>query len=89
MNCEEILVYTTIAASSIVLSCYANKTNRKIQRRKRRSLWSRPWLTRRQEGRDILNMLNTELLPEDPIAYQNFLRLTGAQFVGKRTVWLC
>lgn len=32
------------------------------------------------KGRGILNMLNEELLPEDPMAYKNFLRMNNASF---------
>lgn len=48
--------------------------------RRRRSLWCKKWHLRRNEGRGFLNMLNKELLLEDPGAYQNFLRLNKKQF---------
>ncbi|XP_031329240.1 protein ALP1-like [Photinus pyralis] len=73
---RNLIASSALAASVIVImSCLLTK-----RRNKRTRIWSRNWLQRRNEGRDVLNMLNTELLPEDPNAYTNFLRLTNDQF---------
>lgn len=48
--------------------------------KKKRSIWRRGWLERRNEGRGVLAMLNEELLYEDPASYRNFLRLRNDQY---------
>lgn len=47
---------------------------------KRRKIWCKEWHLRRNTGKDMLNMLDQELLTEDPTAYMNFLRLNKVQF---------
>lgn len=49
-------------------------------RKNSRKEWTRKWIERRSEGRGILNMIDKELLEEDPSAYQNFLRLKNTSF---------
>ncbi|KAK4887486.1 hypothetical protein RN001_003757 [Aquatica leii] len=60
-----------IASAALVLSTSVLLLEKEKQKRKK---WSRKWLQRRSEN-GILNMLNTELLPEDPTSYRNFVRL--------------
>ncbi|KAI4455657.1 hypothetical protein MML48_9g00000113 [Holotrichia oblita] len=43
-------------------------------------MWSRNWLQRRDHGRDVLHMLNDELLTEDNLAYTNYLRMRNKEF---------
>jgi hypothetical protein len=52
----------------------------KKRKRKTRTVWSKEWLQRRNEGRGVLHMLNSELRIEDAASYKNFLRMTSNQF---------
>lgn len=56
-----------------MLTPYLEKSKNKRKR-------TREWLNRRHDGKGILQMLNDELLNEDPVSYRNFLRLTGDVF---------
>lgn len=77
---------TMISKSNLMLSSAALciyivlKIKQKRNAKRNRSVWSRNWLQRRENGAGILNMLNQELLIEDPSPYQNFLRLDKQQF---------
>ncbi|KAB0805427.1 hypothetical protein PPYR_02397 [Photinus pyralis] len=71
------LMHAALAATAIIL--LRKMLLRLKQKRNRRRLWSRTWLQRRNEGRGVLNMLNQELLQEDPVSYQNYLRLNNKQ----------
>ncbi|KAG8226566.1 hypothetical protein J437_LFUL004738 [Ladona fulva] len=51
-----------------------------INRRRRRSMWTRPWIQRREGGRGMLNMVHKELAVEDREAFRNFMRMTEEQF---------
>ncbi|XP_066589547.1 uncharacterized protein [Prorops nasuta] len=49
---------------------------KKLKRNKnRRRLWSRHWLQKRNSGNGVLTMLFKELSPEDPQAFQNYIRM--------------
>ncbi|XP_066590972.1 uncharacterized protein [Prorops nasuta] len=41
----------------------------------KRRLWSRHWLQKRNSGNGVLTMLFKELSPEDPQAFQNYIRM--------------
>jgi len=47
--------------------------------RKRRKVWTRPWLTRRAEGSQYNNLVQ-ELALEDQDRYRNWMRLDRNQF---------
>ncbi|KAJ8927597.1 hypothetical protein NQ314_019917 [Rhamnusium bicolor] len=72
MNTEKLI---TIAGVTIIIIIALHLKNQVKKRKKMRS-----WIGRRQQGRGLLNMLETELLSEDPTAYRNFLRLNNEQF---------
>ncbi|KAK4884611.1 hypothetical protein RN001_000882 [Aquatica leii] len=69
---EDEIYAATIATISIM--CAVTKKNQK------RKLWTRKWLKRRETGKGILNMLNTELKVKDPDAYRNYLRMSNNLF---------
>lgn len=51
-------------------------------RKKPKRKWIRPRIQRRtsRSASNVLNLLNNELLQEDPLAYKNFLRISQTQF---------
>lgn len=67
-----IVAATIISATTIKL--------KSRERRRKRSIWVKPWLERRWSGRGILTMLNDELRNEEPDLYKNYLRMTSEQF---------
>lgn len=54
------------------------RKHKAIERKKR--MWTKKWIRRRMIGGGILNMLNQELLIEDPVGYKNFLRMNNVTF---------
>jgi hypothetical protein len=52
----------------------------KIKKQKRRRLWARRWLLRRDCGRGISNLLFKELKYEDPASFKNFWRMSSNTF---------
>jgi hypothetical protein len=75
MNAERVKMWTTIAAITVI-----GIGVKIINKKRKRRMWCRPWLLRRNQGKDVLNMLNDELRVEDIGAYRNFLRVTAQQF---------
>lgn len=67
-----------LTAAVTAMNCMLSIRRRK--KKNKRTIWSRDWLQRRKEGKGVLNMLNSELLIEDPTSYNNYLRLTNEQF---------
>lgn len=55
------------------------KTGKKRKCRRRRSVWTRPWILRRNEQGASNNFLR-EVEEEDPVTYKNHLRLNSEQF---------
>ncbi|KAF5304489.1 hypothetical protein FQA39_LY09685 [Lamprigera yunnana] len=41
----------------------------KKKKQQKRNLWAKNWLKRRETGKNVLDMLNNELLVEDPKSY--------------------
>ncbi|XP_028132028.2 uncharacterized protein LOC114327552 [Diabrotica virgifera virgifera] len=50
------------------------------KKKRQRSMWSRAWLQKRQEGRGVLSMVETELKDSDSEKYRQFLRMCEPQF---------
>ena len=59
------------------------RATRRRQRRQRRekTMWVRPWLSRRAEYGAYTNLMK-ELELEDPKAFRNFMRMEPAMFKG-------
>ncbi|KAM0729418.1 hypothetical protein ACS0PU_004772 [Formica fusca] len=55
-----------IAALSLLLIVDVERRNERLEKRKKRKMWVRNWLQRRNEGRGVLTMLHRELRCEDP-----------------------
>uniref|UniRef100_A0A1Y1LAJ7 DDE Tnp4 domain-containing protein n=1 Tax=Photinus pyralis TaxID=7054 RepID=A0A1Y1LAJ7_PHOPY len=70
-----------------------------VEKPKCRRRKTREWISRRQEGKGILTMLNSELLSEDHASYINYLRMTNMSFekllrsvesaIGKEDTVMC
>lgn len=73
---ERRLAVAAVVAVAVAAALLISQRNR----RRRRSVWTRPWIERRNSGRGTLNMVQEELLLEDRGAFQNFLRMTEEQF---------
>ncbi|XP_046395260.1 uncharacterized protein LOC124162701 [Ischnura elegans] len=67
-------------ASAVAVIAAAAVLLMQRNRRRRRSVWTRPWIERRDSGRGTLYMVQEELLLEDRAAFRNFLRMTEEQF---------
>ncbi|XP_046409283.1 uncharacterized protein LOC124174234 [Ischnura elegans] len=48
------------------------------RRRNRRRMWSRKWISRRENG--VMSLLSNELRTEDPESFRNFLRMSELNF---------
>ncbi|KAB0790274.1 hypothetical protein PPYR_15388 [Photinus pyralis] len=71
------------AAAAVICTLTLVIVNRRRRQRimkKKRRIWAKKWLQRHNQGRGMLNMLNEELLTEDPSCYCNFLRLNNKLF---------
>lgn len=80
MEHKELLVCLSAAATCSILVQLRLKTvglnNQKIQKiRKKRTLWSRKWLLRRNESRGAASLVFDELKIEDPWGFKNFTRM--------------
>lgn len=69
-----------IATSIILIIMITLKRKKKFKKLKKKRIWVRNWIKKRNEGRGVLNMLNNELRIEDLTAYKNFLRMDNLQF---------
>ncbi|KAL1492523.1 hypothetical protein ABEB36_010773 [Hypothenemus hampei] len=77
MIIERKLIICT-ASLIVMLMIEIKKRREKIIKKKR--LWTKKWIEKRGAGKGILNMLNEELLVEDPLAYRNYLRMNNTTF---------
>lgn len=50
-------------------------------KKRKRKVWTRPWLLRRNNGRGVLAMVSNELRLEYPLAYKNFLTMNHNTFL--------
>ncbi|XP_037822868.1 uncharacterized protein LOC119611377 isoform X2 [Lucilia sericata] len=67
-----------VAVVTILISLIKKKKEKKNLKNKivkKRSLWSREWLKKRNSGKDLSNMVLKELQLEDPPSFENFCRL--------------
>jgi hypothetical protein len=71
---------TAAAAAVILIAMVLAVGSMRNQRRRVRSVWTRPWIQRREGGRGLLNMVHRELAVEDADAFRNFMRMTEDQF---------
>jgi hypothetical protein len=70
MNAERVKMWTTIAAITVI-----GIGVKIINKKRKRRMWCRPWLLRRSQGKDVLNMLNDELRVEDIVLIVIFYEL--------------
>ena len=70
---------TRTAAAAVVVGIIVKTKNKIDKKRKKRSIWVRPWLNRR-DRLGVYNTLVEELRAEDHNEYQRFLRMTPESF---------
>lgn len=75
-----IIHYFCAVISGVLLISAFTLKKKKQKPQSKRKLWVRKWISRRDEGKGVLSMLNHELLNEDPSSYRNFLRLSHDSF---------
>ncbi|XP_068082633.1 uncharacterized protein [Anabrus simplex] len=71
---------TIAAAAAVIIAVISRRRRRRKLRWYNRRWWTRPWIQRRDEGRELHSLLNNELRLEDSESYKNFLRMDEAQF---------
>jgi hypothetical protein len=77
MDVDELETVTAIVA---VISMMIVAVELRRRERRRRSLWTRQWIQRRETGRGLLSMVHEELATEDRNAFRNFMHMTEEQF---------
>ncbi|KAI4458093.1 l1 transposable element-related [Holotrichia oblita] len=69
------------ASGALLLAVYADIFIINKEKKKRnRKIWSEKWLLRRNQGKDLLTMVENELKIEDPNSYRNFLGMPDQVF---------
>lgn len=66
-------------AAAFVEEFYSDETNNERKQRKQRKCWVRDWISRRNEGGSLVNLVK-ELEIEDMAAYRNFMRMSKSDF---------